>query len=148
MSERSAAFAQKVPDFQIEHNGTTYTFKLAITEGVLLDVEQRLYQRALDGLKATREHYPEAAYLKRLDAIRKDYEEGAYDAVQSEAVQRFLATEKGHVFLLAVMGGTNEKTLIQLWIDKRAELTEVLEKAIGMSLPVKPRPKAKRPGRR
>lgn len=137
MSERAALFGKKVAPFTIEHDGTPYTFTLGITEGVLLEVETRLYQRAVASLQTLRSAYGEPEYLKRLDALRVGYETGDYDVLQSKAVQQFLKTEKGAIFLLSIMGNMTEKQLIPLFMAKTAELTGLVRTALGISLPLK-----------
>jgi hypothetical protein len=134
MSERASAIGN--PTFTVAGR----TFNLKITEGVLADIEDRLYKRRVDAVVKMRDAYPKDVYVGKLDEVLKQYEDGAFDVLKSEAVQKYLQTEEGCVFLLAIMGGMSEKELLPLWIDNQEELEVVIKQAMGLSFPKGVRP--------
>jgi hypothetical protein len=138
MSERSAALGKQT--FTV----AGYTFNLKITEGVLSEIEERLYKRRVEALVKIKDAYPQEAYVAKLDELLQLYEDGAFDVLKSEAVQKYLQSEDGCVFLLAIMGGMTEKELIPLWIDHREELELVIKQAMGLSFPKGGRPEKRR----
>lgn len=121
-----------------------HTFKLRLTHDVFESIEQRLYQRRLDALKSMKDAYPSDVYVSKLNTLLQQLEDGEFDVMQSEAIQKWLQTDKGCVFLLAVLGNMTEKELLPLWMENQAEFQNVIKSAFGISFPKDERPPGKR----
>ncbi|MBP3956470.1 hypothetical protein J8F10_14410 [Gemmata sp. G18] len=144
MSERSAALGIKGPPKTIEHNGKTFTVAPVLTQGTMLAVEQKLYDRAKAALLELRDVYPEAEYVKRADELRKQREDGYY-SFESERTMEFLQTTQGTVVLLSCMMSADSGEIMDLLTHKSQQVKEILNEAMEDSFPVDKRPKAKAP---
>ncbi|AMV25525.1 hypothetical protein VT84_14095 [Gemmata sp. SH-PL17] len=144
MSERSAAMGIKGPPKTIEHDGKVFTVAPVLTQGTMLAVEQKLYERAKAALVEMRDVYPEAEYVKRADELRKQREDGYY-SFESERTMEFLQTTQGAVVLLSCMMSADAGEILGLLTHKADEVKSILNEAMEDSFPADRRPKAKAP---
>lgn len=149
MSELAHVAGAFAPGRTIEHNGRTFTFAAALDNATLLALESRQYDRARQGLAALRADYPEAEYVRRLDALREKYESGHY-SMASEATQAFLQTQKGAVLLLQSMCDADEGDIFELLTHRVDDVRAILDEVLAATFPSKkagaaaPKAKARR----
>lgn len=129
-------------------NIANVTFNLKLTHDVLASIENRLYQRRVDAIATLKDKYPQEVYVAKLDEALQQLEDGAFDVMRSEAVQKYLQTDQGCVFLLAIMGNITEKELLPLYIDHEAEFQHAMKAAMEISFPKLSRPAKSNPRKR
>lgn len=125
MSELSAALGNAAPPHQILHEGVVYSFYL-LDGARKSEFEKRLYQRAREGVYIDRDHMSEDQYLKRLDWVRKRYEDGDY-AMTGERGQEVLQTPSGGILLLEIISGETEDSLTPLFLARGPEVQTLLK---------------------
>ncbi|AWM40308.1 hypothetical protein GobsT_12230 [Gemmata obscuriglobus] len=134
MSERAAAFGALNPPKVIEHRGKTYRVAPVMTEGTLLRVEERLYERARAALKGARELYADAEYAAEVAKLRARHEAGEF-AFSSEKTLAHLGTTEGAALLLSCMMDADLGEVLQLLTEREADVRELLDEAVELSFP-------------
>lgn len=134
MSERAAAAGKNGAPHEVELDGKVYTFQPVVTERVMLAVEQALYDRELKALKAQREALPEAAYVERLDKLRERYLNDEFQFENPANIER-LKTKEGAVLLMCCMTGATPKEMLLLMLKRTAEVRNVLQTVLALSMP-------------
>ncbi len=138
MSEAAHMMGAAAPAHTITHNGKTYTFVSALSNGALVAFEAKLYDRARTALTDMRNDYPADAYLTRLDELRKRYEDGYY-AFTSEPTQKFLQTPKGGIVMLSALCGADEGEVVELLAHRSDELMRIVEDVADATFPDRPK---------
>lgn len=131
MSELSAALGNAAPPHQILHEGRAYSFYL-LDGGRRSEFEKRLYQRAREGVYTDRDHMSEDQYLKRLDAVREQYENNEY-AMTGERGQKALQTPSGAMLLLEIITGESQADLTPLLLMRGPEVTTLIKTVMDES---------------
>ncbi|HEY1188104.1 MAG TPA: hypothetical protein VGE74_10630 [Gemmata sp.] len=147
MSERAAAFGALAPPKTIEHKGRVYTIAPVLTQGTLLAVEERMYQRAKDALVKSRELYTSDEYSAERAKLRSQYETGGF-AFESAHGLEFMQTVSGAVLLLGCMMDAEPAEILELLTAKPEELETALNEALEASFPSDRRPKVPPPSQK
>ena len=134
MSERAAAFGALNPPKVIEHNGKTYSIAPVMTEGTLLRVEAKLYERAKKALLAARDLYTADEYSAEVAKLRARHEAGDF-AFTAPATLEHLETAEGAALLLSCMMNADLGEIVMLLAERPDELQAVLSEAVELSFP-------------
>lgn len=131
MSELSQLLGTAAPPHQIVHEGRTYTFHL-VDQKRKSALEKRFYENAREGVYVDRAHMSEEMYVKRLDAVRENYELNKY-AIFGEIGSKILQTTGGAMRLLEVITGETEDDLIPLLTERSAEVNALVKTVMNES---------------
>lgn len=142
MSLLSQDVANGAPAHAIEYGGVRYSFRhFGLPE--LAEFERERYKAERDGLRLLRDDYPEAAYVERLDGLRRRYEAHEF-AFESDP--EFIEKPEGVLLILRVMTGRSDAENWRLFCALPEEVGAVMNLVISESFPkVKAGPKGDGP---
>lgn len=134
MSERAAMAGDSNSPHVIEHKGRVYVIQPVITEGVMLAVETKLYEKAKLGLRGIKSELSEAAYERKLDELRKRFTDGEFSFESKETVQH-LKTQTGVIMLLGCMMDCTPAEIMVLIAERGSDVQAILKDVMAISFP-------------
>lgn len=134
MSERAAMAGDNLPDRTIEHKGRVFTFRAVITEGVMLAVEEALFDKEVKALQKMCSLYSSDEYSHKLDELRDRYTNGHF-AFESSRTTAYLKTQHGAVLLMKCMSNCTFEDIVMLMAERREDFEHCMKTALTLSMP-------------